>query len=157
MFGLISKITPCEFHRDPGKVNEFLVNVDQSYSEDFNINEGGWIRNDISAFEMAGSESEKLLFLDRLKELKADDRYKDMTDDEIARFAMPRRALSDPVEYAYYTDSLAKIEFEIKKKLFDDEQKRLEEEKAIKEKAEAELQGKIDSAVQTVSQSPSKA
>ncbi len=156
MYGLITKICDCVFARDPGKHNEFIVNVDQSYAESFNINEAGWIRNDISAFEMAGSESERLLFLDRLNEIKFDDQYKDLTDDEMLRFAMPRRALSDPVEYSRFVSSLAHYEYDKKKAAYDEEQDKNAAEEAAK-KAAQETSVKVDGVVQTASPSTANA
>lgn len=152
MYGLISKICDCVFDRDPGKHNEFIVNVDQSYAQDFNINEAGWIRNDISAFEMAGSESERLLFLDRLSEIKADDKYKDLTDEEMLRFVMPRRALSDPVEYSRFVSSVAHYEYEKQKADYDKAQEKLEAEKA-----ESNISTQIDGAVQAPISAPANA
>lgn len=140
------QIVSCDFDRFAGDYNEFIVNVDQSYSESFNINEAGWIRNDISAFEMASSESEKLLFLDRLNEIKNDSHYNGLTDEEKIRLVIPRRALSDPVEYSHYMDTLSKYEYEQKKKAYDEEEsKRIAE---FDKKVEEEISNKVDASVQ---------
>ena len=55
------------------KVNnsrEFLVSIDQFDSKDFNINEAGHIRNDISALARATSQSQYDALMKRLVELR---------------------------------------------------------------------------------------
>lgn len=84
--------------------------VDQSPSQEFNINEFGWPRNDISAFELASSESEAELILQRLQEQCDSGLYDGLSEKEMFDLVCPRRAYSDPVLYERYQVKFGEME-----------------------------------------------
>lgn len=87
-----------------------IVFIDQQPAMEFNRNEFGWPRNDISAFELASSDAEAELILSRLQEQKDSGLYKDMSEREMFDAVCPRRAMSDPVLYERFQMKLANIE-----------------------------------------------
>ena len=91
-------------------INDSIVYIDQSPSEPFNLNEAGWPRNDISAYELASSEEEAKLILQRLQELNNDSIYDDMTEEEMFNCVTPRRATSDPVIFQRFCEKLGEFQ-----------------------------------------------
>lgn len=89
---------------------DFMVYIDDTPSQPFNLNEAGWPRNDISAYELASSESEASLILQRLQEIADDSIYKNMSEAEMFDLVCPRRAYSDPVLFQNFVMKLAKFE-----------------------------------------------
>lgn len=112
----------------PVTTDEDLVFIDQEPSNEFNINEAGWIRNDISAFEYAENEQIAAQILSRFEEVKTDDIYKDMSDQEMFEACLPRRATTDPVIYSRYLAKLAEIQYKKLKEQVEEEDKRKQEE-----------------------------
>lgn len=116
-----------------------LVYIDQSPCESFNLNEAGWPRNDISAYELASTESEAALLLSKLQEIESDSVYKDMTEEEMFNSVCPRGCMNDPVLYQRFVDKLANVQYERLKAVAKDE-----EEKILKvEQDEQEFKAKV--------------
>lgn len=109
-----------------------LVYIDQTPAQSFNINEAGWIRNDISAFEMAESENLALDILSRFEEIKQEDLYKDMTDDEMFESVLTRRATTDPVLYARALEHYTRVQYRKAKEEADKQKEREFSEREIK-------------------------
>lgn len=110
---LSAEIKPCD-----------IVFIDQYFSEKFALNEAGWPRNDISAFEQAQSESDAAQILERLQEISVDSSFDEMSNEEKFDLVCPRRAYSDPVLFAQYQDKITKVlyERELKKAKLEREQ-----------------------------------
>lgn len=83
--------------------------VDQFPCEDFNRTQYGTLRNDIAALVAAQTEQEFNLILSRLQELRADDQYQGMSDDELLAHIKPR-LMQDPVELARFGEYVGNIE-----------------------------------------------
>lgn len=111
-----------------------LVYIDQTPAQSFNINEAGWIRNDISAFEMAESENLAMDILSRFEEIKQEDLYKDMTEDEMFEAVLNRRATTDPVLYARALEVYTRVQF---KNVKEEAEKQAEKEFSEREIKEA--------------------
>lgn len=126
----------------PVTTEEDLIFIDQEPSNEFNINEAGWIRNDISAFEYAENEQIASQILSRFEEVKSDDIYKDMTEDEMLEACLPRRATTDPVLYSQYLLKLTEIKYKKEKERIDYE-KEQEKEFSKRELNEAENEKSI--------------
>lgn len=92
--------------------NEYPEIVDQMSANDYNINEYGFIRNDITALERAGTSQEVELIMSRLREMRSDPVNADISDDEILRRVIPRYA-QDPTEYAAYLDYINSLDREL--------------------------------------------
>lgn len=123
------------------------VYINQFYAEKFNLNEAGWPRNDISAFEHAESESEAASILARLEEQKeTNDVFKDLSDDEKFELCVPRRATTDAVLYARYMLLWAQLE----KKRIEVEMKELEDSKKAEEEAKKASEAKFAEDVKKV-------
>ena len=109
--------------------NNSVVFIDQSPSEPFNLNEAGWPRNDISAYELASTEEEARLILQRLQEFNNDSIYDTMTEKEMFECVTPRRATSDPVLFSKFQEKLAELQYDrLKKQASDDEAAKLKAE-----------------------------
>lgn len=108
-----------------------LVYIDQDACLPAYINEAGWIRNDVSQFEMASSESEISNILARFEEVKQQDLYKDMTEEEMFETVIRRRDSSDPV---FYTRCIERF-LELQKKKVSNEIERAESEKQMQDAA----------------------
>lgn len=121
----------------PVTEDEDLVFIDQEPANEFNLNEAGWIRNDISAFEYAENEQIASQILSRFEEVQSDDIYKGLSEKEMFDACLPRRATTDPVLYSKYLVKLSEIQYNHLKK----EQERLEKEAKDKE-AEKEFSNK---------------
>lgn len=119
--------------------NNSVVFIDQSPSELFNLNEAGWPRNDISAYELASSEEEARLILQRLQELNNDSIYDTMTEEEMFQCVTPRRATSDPVLFEKFQEQLATVQYERLKKLGEE----AEAEKLKAEQDERDFEAKV--------------
>lgn len=124
-----------------------LIYIDQTPAQEFNRNEAGWIRNDISAFEMAESENLALDILSRFEEIKQDDLYKGMTEKEMFEAVITRRATSDPVLYTKALEVYTKVQYESMKRNAEKEWS----EKQINEANEAKDIKDVSSAVETSS------
>lgn len=114
-----------------------LVYIDQTPAQSFNINEAGWIRNDVSAFEQAESENVALDILSRFEEIKQEDLYKGMSDDEMFEAVLTRRATSDPVMYARAIEVYTKVQYRKAKEEAEKQAEREFSEREIKEAYEA--------------------
>lgn len=92
MFRLANPVIPVRVI-DDRKV--FQCSIDQFDSQDFNLNEAGWIRNDISQLARATSQSQYDAIIRRLVELKQEGGIDEKTsiDDAIAMIK-PRYAQS---------------------------------------------------------------
>lgn len=77
---------------------EFVRVVDQFDSQDFNENEAGWIRNDISQLARATSQSQYESIMRRLVELKQEGGIKDGTTVEEAISQIKPRYAQSPNE-----------------------------------------------------------
>lgn len=121
----------------PVTTDDDLIFIDQEPSNEFNINEAGWIRNDISAFEYAENEQIASQILSRFEEVQSDDIYKGLSEKEMFDACLPRRATTDPVLYSKYLVQLSEIQYNHLKK----EQEKLEKEAKDKE-AEKEFSNK---------------
>lgn len=108
-----------------------LVYIDQDACLPSYINEAGWIRNDVSQFELASSESEISSILARFEEVKHQDLYKDMTEEEMFETVIRRRDTSDPV---FYTRCIERF-LTLQKKKVTNEIERAESEKQMKQAA----------------------
>lgn len=117
--------------------DEDLVFIDQEPCNEFNLNEAGWIRNDISAFEYAENEQIASQIVSRFEEVQSNDIYKGLSENEMLEACLPRRATTDPVLYSKYLVKLSEIQFKHLKK----EQEKLEKEAKEKE-AEKEFSNK---------------
>ena len=130
------------------------VYINQFYAEDFNRNEAGWPRNDISAFEKAESDSEASAILMRLQEQEqTNDVWKDLSDDEKFELCVPRRATTDAVLYSRYLMLWAELEQKRLKQEMDDLEKSKQEEEAAKAAADAEFADKVKDVVNESSKS----
>lgn len=114
-----------------------LIYIDQTPAQSFNINEAGWIRNDISAFEMAESENIALDILSRFEEIKQEDLYKGMSDDEMFEAVLTRRATTDPVLYARALEVYTRVQYKKTKEEADKLAEKEFSEREIKEANEA--------------------
>lgn len=110
-----------------------LVYIDQTPCESFNLNEAGWPRNDISAYELASTESEAAQILQRLQEIESDSVYKDMTEEEMFNSVCPRGCMNDPVLYQRFVDKLAVIQYHRLEADVKAEEKRLKAEQDEKD------------------------
>lgn len=86
------------------KGREKFLDVDPSMSQEFNINEHGFIRNDISAAMMATSQSEFDAKISNLQAISED--VHNMSDDELFDAILPRYSQS-PNDFIRYTEYLA--------------------------------------------------
>lgn len=123
----------------PVTTEEDLVFIDQEPCNPFNLNEAGWIRNDISAFELAENEQIAAQVLQRFEEVQHDDIYKDMTDEEMFEACLPRRATTDPVSYQKYLLKLTEIQYRKEKERIDKLNKELEEKEKEREFSKKQL------------------
>lgn len=143
--GFVNILPYNELHEDdfPPVTEEDLVFIDQDPALPAFINEAGWIRNDISQFELASSESEISSILAKFEEIKQQDLYKDMTEEEMFETVIRRRDTSDPV---FYTRCIERF-LEVQKRKATNEIERQEMEKqaveAVKEKKD--LEAKVES------------
>ena len=119
--------------------NNSVVYIDQTPSQPFNLNEAGWPRNDISAYELASSEEEARLILQRLQELNNDSIYDSMTEEEMFQCVTPRRATSDPVLFEKFTEQLTIVQYERLKKKGEE----AEAEKLKAEQDERDFEAKV--------------
>lgn len=131
---------------------EDLIYVDQTPAQSFNINEAGWIRNDVSAFEQAESENLAMDILSRFEELKQEDLYKDMTDDEMFEAVITRRATTDPVLYARALEVYTRVQY---KKAKEEAEKQAEKEFSEREIKEANEEKDFENNSQSVEVSAS--
>ncbi len=92
MFRLEKPIIPQRFVESR---KEFMCSIDQFDSQDFNQNEAGWIRNDISQLARATSQSQYDAIMRRLVELKQEGGIDEKTSiDEAIAMIKPRYAQS---------------------------------------------------------------
>lgn len=122
--------------------DEDLVFIDQEPANEFNLNEAGWIRNDISAFEYAENEQIASQILSRFEEVKLDDIYKGLSEKEMFDACLPRRATTDPVLYSKYLVKLSEIQYNHMKMEKDKLEKEAKEKEAKEKKAEKEFSNK---------------
>ena len=92
MFRLANPVIPVKIIDNR---KSFQCTIDQFDSQDFNLNEAGWIRNDISQLARATSQSQYDAIMRRLVELKQEGGIDEKTsiDDAIAMIK-PRYAQS---------------------------------------------------------------
>lgn len=80
---------------DKEKDISLICVVDQFAGADFNLNDSGWIRNDLSSLARAQSQSEYNMILQRLTEIKQDGGIpEDMSLQEAIKNVKPRWAQS---------------------------------------------------------------
>lgn len=90
-----------------GKTVEFIAGVDQYDSQDFNLNDCGFIRNDLCQLLRAQSQSEYDSLLRKLVELPPSSSLpEDMPIDEAIASIIPRYTQS-PSELSFYAETLA--------------------------------------------------
>lgn len=87
-----------KFARVPVFKAEYAVTIDQFDAKDFNINEAGYIRNDISQLARAQSKSEYDAIMSRLVQLKNQGGLPDGTSNEDAIAMIKPRWAQSPNE-----------------------------------------------------------
>lgn len=92
-----------------------LVPVDQYDAQDFNLNEAGWIRNDISQLARAQSKAEFDMIMSRLTEIKSSGGLPDdISIDEAIKSIRPRwcQSPNELEQFAEWTnpDVMAKLD-----------------------------------------------
>lgn len=92
-------------------IAEDQVYIDQEPCQPFNLNEAGWPRNDISAYELASTDEEAKMILERLREREDQSIYKNMSEEQMFESVCPRRAYTDPVLFARFVEQVSKSEY----------------------------------------------
>lgn len=85
--------------------------VDQFYSQDFNLGENGFARSDIQALIHAESDDLKMQIASRIVEVKAKYADSKLTDEQIAKLAIPRYVQSDH-DFREWSASLGELGLE---------------------------------------------
>lgn len=88
------------------QLNSYLAKIDQYDAQDFNLNDCGFIRNDISQLMRAQSQSEYDAKMRTLVELPSESIPDDMSVQDALALVKPRYSQS-PAELAQYAEYLA--------------------------------------------------
>lgn len=101
------EVVPCMVDEKDKPLVECVAVVDQLPAQDFNVNECGWLRNDISALSRAQSKQEYEMIAQRLKENQVLYDVKDGTKiKDAVRMIRPRFAQT-PYELENFASAVA--------------------------------------------------
>lgn len=101
------EVVPCMVDEKDKPLVECVAVVDQLPAQDFNVNECGWLRNDISALSRAQTKQEYEMIAQRLKENQAVYDVKDGTKiKDAVRMIRPRFAQT-PYELENFASAVA--------------------------------------------------